>query len=88
MSHHVGQGEKKEWSKLFYHSNVITWRGFGNTNKKAIQKLRLHLATCKIFSECKIFAGENIFGKGKYFQVFGYIMKIVLENVFKSLVAF
>ena len=43
--------------------------------------VRLRLAICKIFSECKIFSGENIFGKGKYFQVFGCIMKIVLENV-------
>ena len=29
--------------------------------------LRLCLATCKIFFEGKIFSGENIFGKGKYF---------------------
>ena len=50
--------------------------------------IRLHLATCKIFSECKIFSGENIFGKGKYVQVFGCIMKIVSENVFRCLVAF
>ena len=51
-------------------------------------RLRLHLVTCKIFFECKIFSGENIFGKRKYFQVFGCFMKIVLENVFKCLVAF
>ena len=44
--------------------------------------LRLRLAGCKIFSS------ENIFGKRKYFQVFGYIMKIVLENVFGCFVAF
>ena len=59
--------------------------------------LRLCLVECKIFFECKIFLGENIFGKGKYFhifgkgkyfQVFGCIMKIVLENVFMCLVAF
>ena len=41
---------------------------------------------CKIFSGCKIISGENIFGKGKYFQVFGCIMKIILENIFKYLV--
>ena len=40
MSHHVGQGEKKKWLKLVYLSNIITWRGFGNTNKKGIQKLK------------------------------------------------
>ena len=51
-------------------------------------KLRLHLVECKIFSKCKIFSGENVFGKGKYFQVFSYIMKIVLENVFMRLVIF
>ena len=44
--------------------------------------LRLRLVTCKIFSS------ENIFGKGKYFQVFGCIMKFFLENVFRCLVAF
>ena len=32
--------------------------------------------------ECKIFSGENIFGKGKYFQVFGCIPKNTLENIF------
>ena len=37
--------------------------------------LKLRLATCKIFSEYKIFLGENIFGKEKYFQVFGCILK-------------
>ena len=51
-------------------------------------KLRLHLVECKIFSKCKIFSSENVFGKGKYFQVFSYIMKIVLENVFMRLVIF
>ena len=50
--------------------------------------LSLRLAGCKIFSKYKIFSSENIFGKRKYFQVFGYIMKIVLENVFGCFVAF
>ena len=54
----------------------------------SLEKLRLCLVECKIFFECKIFSGENIFGKGKYFQVFGSIIKIVLENVFRCLVAF
>ena len=40
MLHHVGQGEKKEWPKLVYLSNVITWRGFGNTNKKKKTKAK------------------------------------------------
>ena len=47
-----------------------------------IHALRLCLATCKIFSKCKIFSLENGFGKGKYFQVFGcIILKIALENI-------
>ena len=44
--------------------------------------LRLCLVQCKIFSK------NDIFGKGKYFQVFGCIMKIVLENIFMHLVTF
>ena len=32
--------KKEEWLKLVYLTNVITWRGFGNTNKKRIQKLK------------------------------------------------
>ena len=50
--------------------------------------LSLRLAGCKIFSKCKLFSSKNIFEKIKYFQVFGYIMKIVLENVFGCFVAF
>ena len=34
------------------------------------------------------FLSENIFGEGKYFQVFGYIMKFFLENIFICLFAF
>ena len=34
MSHYIGQGEKKEWLKLVYLSNVITWRGFGKKKYK------------------------------------------------------
>ena len=48
--------------------------------------LWLCLVGCKIFSECKIFSSENIFGKGKYFQVFGCIPKNTLENIFQCLV--
>ena len=51
-------------------------------------KFRLRLVGCKIFSECKIFSNENIFGKGKYFQVFGCIPKNALKNIFKRLVVF
>ena len=41
MSHHAGKVKKNEWLKLFYLSNVITWRGFGKTHKKIIiQKLK------------------------------------------------
>ena len=39
------------------------------------------LVECKIFSECKIFLSEYIFGKGKYFQMFGCIPKNTLENI-------
>ena len=45
--------------------------------------LRLCLVGCKIF-----FEKENIFGKGKYFQVFGCIPKNDLENIFWCLVVF
>ena len=45
-------------------------------------KFRLCLVECKIFCECKIFSGENIFGKGKFFQVFGCIPKNALKNIF------
>ena len=48
----------------------------------------MHFFQCKIFSRCEKFSGENIFGKRKYFQVFGCIMKIILENIFKCLVVF
>ena len=30
----LGKVKEREWPKLVYLSNVITWRGFGNTNKK------------------------------------------------------
>ena len=32
--------------------------------------------------ECKIFSGENIFGKGKYFQVFGCVVKMLQKTHF------
>ena len=38
--------------------------------------------------QCKIFFENAIFGKGKYFQVFVCIMKIILENIFMCLVTF
>ena len=41
-----------------------------------------------MFGSYKIFSENAIFEKEKYFQVFGCIMKIVLENVFMCLVAF
>ena len=46
------------------------------------RRLRLCLFQCKIFSD------ENIFEKGKYFLVFGCIVKIILENNFQCLVIF
>ena len=52
------------------------YRGDDNGNIKAV------------FASCKIFSENAIFGKGKYFQVFGYIMKIFLENIFMCLVIF
>ena len=42
----------------------------------------------KIFSEKYLFSRNAIFGKGKYFQVFDCIMKIVVENIFMCLVLF
>ena len=44
--------------------------------------------TLAVFGSRKIFSENAIFGKGKYFQVFGCIMKIVLENIFWCLVVF
>ena len=41
-----------------------------------------------VFGSCKIFSGNAIFGKGKYFQVFGCILKNVLKNIFWYLVVF
>ena len=41
-----------------------------------------------MFGSRKIFSENAIFGKGKYFQVFGCIMKIVVENIFMCLVLF
>ena len=41
-----------------------------------------------VFGSRKIFSRNAIFGKGKYFQVFGCIMKIVVENIFMCLVLF
>ena len=41
-----------------------------------------------MFDSRKIFSKNAIFGKGKYFQVFCCIMKIVLENIFICLVTF
>ena len=35
-----------------------------------------------VFGSCKIFSGNAIFGKGKYFQVFSCIPKNALENFF------
>ena len=42
------------------------------------------MVECQIFSEGKIFSSENIFKKGKYFQVFGCVAKNALENPFLS----
>ena len=43
---------------------------------------RLRLFEYKMIFECKIFLGENIFGKEKYFQTFDCIIKIVLGKYF------
>ena len=44
--------------------------------------LRLCLILCKMFFKYKIFSGENIFQKIKYFQVFGGILKKYFEKYF------
>ena len=36
----MGKVKEKEWLKLVYLSNVITLRGFGNTNKKKNTKTK------------------------------------------------
>ena len=48
------------------------------------QYFRLCLVECKIFSKYKIFSGENIFGKGKYFLVFDFVLENSLKNPFLS----
>ena len=50
--------------------------------------LRLCLVAVNYFSENKYFPEILSSGKGKYFQVFGCIMKIVVENIFMCLVLF
>ena len=44
------------------------------------------MVQCKIFFGKYLFSENAIFGKGKYFQVFGCIKKIFLENNFMCLV--
>ena len=51
-------------------------------------EFRVCLFLRKMVSKCKIFLGENIFRKGKYFQVFGGILKNILKNIFQCLVMF
>ena len=51
-------------------------------------QLRFCLVQCKIFSQCKIISAENVFGKGKYFLVFGCIPKMFLKNIFMCLFLF
>ena len=46
--------------------------------------LRLRLVQSKSNSKFKMNAGENIFGKGKYFLVFGCVPENALENPFLS----
>ena len=71
----------------FYLFHSLSFKLSNKEMNFSFSPLRLRLVECKIFFECKIFSSENIFRKGKYFQVFGSIMKIVLENVFMCLVA-
>ena len=59
-SHIWIENEKVWWEKLC--------RPFLTIASKLLKSnIRLCLVECKIFSEGKIFSGENIFGKGKYF---------------------
>ena len=59
------------------------------TRKRRIQTLtKAVFGSCKIFSGKYVFSGNAIFRKGKYFQVFGCIMKIFLENIFMCLGVF
>ena len=75
----------------FVHPPLLFWLQimyflFDNCTKDRSTHFRI--ATKVVFGSCKIFSGNAIFGKGKYFQVFGCIMKIVLENIFICLVTF
>ena len=56
--------------------------------KEEEEDIVLTNATKAVFGCRKIFSGNAIFRKGKYFQVFGCIMKIVVENIFMCLVLF
>ena len=67
------------WHKFLEWTLVLT---SNHTIDQIYCYLRLRLVECKIFSKCKIFSSENIFGKGKYFQVFGCIPTNALENTF------
>ena len=53
-----------------------------------MKKMKAVFGSCKIFSGKYVFSGNAIFRKGKYFQVFGCIMKIFLENIFMCLGVF
>ena len=46
--------------------------------------LKLCLATCKILFKYKIFLGEDIFGKEKYFQVFSCILNFFFGKIFSG----
>ena len=56
-----------------------------NENNKGIE-IKAAFGSCKIFFGKYLFSGNAIFQKGKYFCVFGCVMKIFLENNFMCLV--
>ena len=79
------KGKKKE-KKRRPNRRRWAWDGFSGNSATmlTLNLVRKSVRLCLV--QCKIFSGNVIFGKGKYFQVFGCIMKIVLENIFMCLV--
>ena len=51
-----------------------------------MSSIKLCLAICKMFSECKIFSVENILRNGKHFLLVDCVVKITSENYFSHLV--
>ena len=80
-----GEGITDPYSAMAYLPNNHTNHNMHTPTYKASKAV---FGSCKIFSGKYVFSGNAIFRKGKYFQVFGCIMKIFLENIFMCLGVF